>query len=212
MRVFDPSPQQTFPSGFTHNVSLVDTIGWTALKPAANSPKPKLSLQWLSQDEWSGIKYNSSKLALLDDSLIKDEVKSIEVVDSRSQMVGQGIFRVHQQSRPSRSFRNLLSRAPADPSDDQPLGKTWLPDRSSIEFGQPGNTRMFGQSGTPRTCRTRPGIAKVAGFSSFVQVASDVQRYDLEGKKLYKRLEEGRVAFYGAIQVPPELRDGYRIA
>lgn len=55
-------------------------------------------------------------------------------------------------------------------------------------------------------------IAKVAGFSSFVQVASDVQRYDLEGEKLYKRLEEGRVAFYGAFQVPPELRDGYRIA
>nr|CDP26635.1 Putative protein of unknown function [Podospora anserina S mat+] len=191
-RVFDPSPQQTFPSGFTHDISLVDTIGWTALKPAANSPKPKLSLQWLSQDEWSGIKYSSSKLALLDDSLIEDEAKSIGVVDSRCQL-------------------------PLIQAKTQPLGKTWLPDRSSIEFGQPGNTRVFGQSGTPvRVVEDMPDktgkIAKVAGFSSFVQVASDVQRYDLEGQKLYKRLEEGRVAFYGAFQVPPELRDGYRIA
>jgi len=54
-------------------------------------------------------------------------------------------------------------------------------------------------------------IAKVAGFTSFAQMVSDVQRYDMEGDKLYKRLQEGRVAFYGAFQVPRELREGYRI-
>jgi hypothetical protein len=57
---------------------------------------------------------------------------------------------------------------------------------------------------------TRP-VAKVAGFASFVQMSSDVQRYDLEGDKLYKRLQEGRVAFYGAFKLPPELQEGYRI-
>jgi hypothetical protein len=70
-----------------------------------------------------------------------------------------------------------------------------------------------GQSGTP-VCvldGSSPRVTKVAGFASFVQMASDVQWYDLEGDKLYKRLQEGRVAFYGAFQVPTELREGYRI-
>lgn len=58
---------------------------------------------------------------------------------------------------------------------------------------------------------TAPRSVKVAGFASFVQMVSDVQKYDLEGDKLYKRLQEGRVAFYGAFQVPQELREGYQI-
>lgn len=58
---------------------------------------------------------------------------------------------------------------------------------------------------------TAPRSVKVAGFASFVQMVSDFQKYDLEGDKLYKRLQEGRVAFYGAFQVPQELREGYQI-
>ena len=52
---------------------------------------------------------------------------------------------------------------------------------------------------------------KVAGFSSFAQAVSDVQRFDMEGKKFYNRLEEGRVAFYGALQAPPKLRHEHAI-
>ncbi|KAK4677739.1 hypothetical protein QC764_301436 [Podospora pseudoanserina] len=191
-RVFDPSPQQTFPSGFTHDVSLVDTIGWTALKPAANSSKPKLSLQWLSQDKWPGIKHNSSKLALLDDSLIEDEAKSIGVVDSRCQLhrwSAKASSASTNRAGPADLSETSCLKLPLIQAMTQPLGKTWLPDRSSIEFGQPANTRVFGQSGTPvcvgEDMPDKTGkIAKVAGFSSFVQVASDVQRYDLEGEKL----------------------------
>lgn len=66
-----------------------------------------------------------------------------------------------------------------------------------------------GSGGVGGACA--PPVAKVAGFASFVQMSSDVQRYELEGDKLYKRLQEGRVAFYGAFELPPELREGYRI-
>jgi hypothetical protein len=73
-----------------------------------------------------------------------------------------------------------------------------------------------GQSGTPVCVLTqddasKPPVARVAGFASFVQKVSGVQRYDLDGDKLYKRLQEGRVAFYGAFQVPKELREEYMI-
>ncbi|KAK5662110.1 hypothetical protein OQA88_8015 [Cercophora sp. LCS_1] len=74
-----------------------------------------------------------------------------------------------------------------------------------------------GQSGTP-VCVVDSSdetggtpVAKVAGFASFVQMVSDVQRFDLEGDKLYKRLQEGRVAFYGAFRLPSELTDEYTI-
>lgn len=42
-------------------------------------------------------------------------------------------------------------------------------------------------------------------------MVSEVQRYDLKGNKLYKRLEEGRVAFYGAFQLPKELIEDFKI-
>lgn len=133
-----------------------------------------------------------------------------------TQMVGQGIFRVYQQGRPRRSFRSLLSGAPVDSRDD-PASWTSLVARSILyRVRQPSNFKELGQSGTPvcvvENLPNNAGkIAKVAGFSSFVQMSSDSQRFDLEGERLYKRLEEGRVAFYGAFQVPPELRDGYQI-
>lgn len=72
-----------------------------------------------------------------------------------------------------------------------------------------------GQSGTP-VClldesENAVPSAKLAGFSSFVQMVSDVQRYDMEGDKLDKRLSEGRVAFYGAFEVPRKLREMHTI-
>ncbi|KAK4198399.1 kinase-like domain-containing protein [Triangularia verruculosa] len=214
-KVFDPSPQETFPFGFSHDVSFVDVTKWRgAVQTRLLSQS--LSFQWLSLHEWTAIKYNSSKLALLDDDLIEDEAKSIGVIDSRYQMVGQGIFRVQQQSRPRRSFRSMLSRAPADPRDDPAIWTSLVARSILYRVRQPSNFKGLGQSGTP-VCvvenlpNTAGKISKVAGFSSFVQMSSDNQRFDLEGELLYKRLEEGRVAFYGAFQVPAELRGGYRI-
>jgi hypothetical protein len=46
----------------------------------------------------------------------------------------------------------------------------------------------------------------VVGFQSFMQRSGHVQSYEMEGRTLTARLEKGLVAFYGAFQVPKELR------
>lgn len=135
-------------------------------------------------------------------------------------MVGQGIFRIQQQSRKRSSFLGSLSGSSSsrtqDPRDD-PSTWTSLVARSILYRVHPDYPVRGGQSGVP-VCvvsddadGTAPRSVKVAGFASFVQMVSDVQKYDLEGDKLYKRLQEGRVAFYGAFQVPQELREAYQI-
>ncbi|KAH7002501.1 hypothetical protein EDB80DRAFT_579151 [Ilyonectria destructans] len=195
VQVFDPCPQ-SFPIGFTSDVSLIDVsqIPATRVRSPAGAGLP--IMQWLDQNSWKTIQYNSSNLFLLDGE--PREAKSIGIVDSRCQV------------------RNRLRQPSTDPKDDL---KTWvrLVAKSILYRVRQDLHVRGGQSGTP-VCVLDNGeensvspTAKVAGFASFVQMVSDVQRYDLEGDKLYKRLEEGRVAFYGAFQVPRELRDEYRI-
>ncbi|KAH7176758.1 hypothetical protein EDB81DRAFT_49846 [Dactylonectria macrodidyma] len=211
-QVFDPCPQ-SFPIGFTSDVSLVDITMATAryIPETINTVSP--AIEWLDQPGWMNIKYNSNNLVLLDSE--PREAKSIGIVDSRCQMVGQGIFRTQQQAK-RRSFFGMRSSRSTNPQDEL---RTWtnLVARSILYRVRQDVHIRGGQSGTP-VCLMEDGgnanaapVAKVAGFASFVQMASDVQRYDMEGDKLYKRLQEGRVAFYGAFQVPDELRDGYRI-
>ncbi|KAG6365290.1 hypothetical protein INS49_006899 [Diaporthe citri] len=213
--IFDQEPK-SFPVGFSHDVSLVDI---SRIPDTRRMVPYAADLTWLSQQEWMDIKYNSSNLVLLDDR--SREAKSIGVVDSRCQMVGQGIFRIQQQSRKRSSFLGSLSSGSSssrtqDPRDD-PSTWTSFVARSILYRVHPDYPARGGQSGVPvcvvseNTDGTPSHSAKVAGFASFVQMVSDVQKYDLEGDKLYKRLQEGRVAFYGAFQVPRELREGYHI-
>lgn len=54
-----------------------------------------------------------------------------------------------------------------------------------------------------------PGIV---GFQSFVQRSDHPQKFNMpEGPHLERRFRQGRVAFYGAFQVPDELRTEYTI-
>ncbi|KAH6876043.1 hypothetical protein BKA58DRAFT_419428 [Alternaria rosae] len=46
----------------------------------------------------------------------------------------------------------------------------------------------------------------VVGFQSFVQRSGHVQNFEMEGDALERRLRAGRVAFYGAFEVPAELK------
>jgi hypothetical protein len=225
-RVYDPSPQ-TFPLGFAHDISLVKVTQVhmpLTTTPTTTTTTTTPSLTWMDRREWADIKYNSRNLALLQSGHDVEEAKSIGIVESRCQMVGQGIFRLQQQSRRRRLFGS--SGIPNNgASRDELDGWTSLVARSILfrvrqdGAGAPrGSTTRSGdacQSGTPvcviREDGTLPGTIKIAGFASFAQPVSDVQRYELEGDKLYKRLQEGRVAFYGAFQVPTELREGYKI-
>ncbi|KAH6984366.1 hypothetical protein BKA56DRAFT_481371 [Ilyonectria sp. MPI-CAGE-AT-0026] len=196
VQVFDPCPQ-SFPIGFISDVSLIDVSQIPAARVRSPARTGLPIMQWLDQNSWKTIQYNSSNLFLLDGE--PREAKSIGIVDSRCQV------------------RNCTwSRPSTDPKDDV---KTWvrLVAKSILYRVRQDLHVRGGQSGTPVCVLDSGGennvapIAKVAGFASFVQMVSDVQRYDLEGDKLYKRLEEGRVAFYGAFQVPKELQDEYRI-
>jgi hypothetical protein len=48
-----------------------------------------------------------------------------------------------------------------------------------------------------------PGIV---GFESFVQRSGQVQGFEMEGSALERRLQLGRVAFYGAFEIPADLK------
>jgi hypothetical protein len=78
--MFDPDPK-SFPVGFSHDVSLVDI---SSISDAPRTIQYATGLTWLNQQEWMGIKYNSSNLVLLDDR--SREAKSIGIVDSRCQV------------------------------------------------------------------------------------------------------------------------------
>lgn len=53
----------------------------------------------------------------------------------------------------------------------------------------------------------------VVGFQSFVQRSGHPQSFNMpEGPAMEQRLRTGRIAFYGAFQVPEELRKEYQIA
>lgn len=52
----------------------------------------------------------------------------------------------------------------------------------------------------------------VVGLQSFVQRSGYPQSFNMpEGKAMQQRLRMGRIAFYGAFQIPDELRKEYEI-
>lgn len=52
----------------------------------------------------------------------------------------------------------------------------------------------------------------VVGLQSFVQRSGYPQNFNMsEGQAMDQRLRTGRIAFYGAFQIPDDLRTNYRI-
>lgn len=128
-----------------------------------------------------------------------------------NKIVGQGIFKLQ---RPTRRFQLPLRQGKVDPRNDR---ETWtrLVSRSLLFRVHPDLRPHGVQSGTAVCIMEKlddgTECAKVAGFMAFAQDVSAVQSFDMEGEKLYKRLAEGRVAFYGAFQVPEKLREEHII-
>lgn len=204
-QTFDPDAR-TFPQGFQHDVSLVDVTLVPHLVSSISSPLPA---EWLDQVGWNNIRLNEQSLFLLDNRDIG--TKSIELVQSQYQMVGQAIFRCHPSSQKQSRFRNKLRRLRKS-SEPCPGVRDWsefvarsVLYRVNHNFPAPG-----AQSGTA-VCILNDTVdstetAKIAGFSSFAQPVSDIQRFHMEKSMLESRLAEGRIAFYGALQVPDSLR------
>ncbi|KAF2176019.1 hypothetical protein K469DRAFT_608551, partial [Zopfia rhizophila CBS 207.26] len=117
------------------------------------------------------------------------------------QIVGQGIFLNIKHSRPlrqrlkARKWSTFVSRAilyRVDPDFEEPRANS--------------GTAVCIINGSTET-------HKVAGFQSFIQGVSGNSTYEMDDDLdlFNKMLESGKVAFYGAFQVPPRLRENHFI-
>lgn len=128
-------------------------------------------------------------------------------------MVGQGILKVNEHLEKKSRFRFFQHRK----SDANTEIETWtnVVSRSLLYRVDTTSLAPGALSGVAVCVRDILGDStsrvKVAGFSSWAQPVSDYTRFEMEGPKFYNRLQEGRVAFYGAFQAPPKLREGHRI-
>jgi hypothetical protein len=127
--------------------------------------------------------------------------------------VGQAIFKLQQPLRK----RALFSVRAGKNSVHGHAPDTWtsLVSRSILFRVHPEIRSPSAQSGTAVCILEKlddgTKCARVAGFTAFVQEVSAVQVFELEGPQLYSKLLDGRVAFYGAFQVPEKLREEHII-
>ncbi|KAK7964133.1 hypothetical protein PG988_011107 [Apiospora saccharicola] len=200
-----------FPDGFEHDISLVD-VSWL---PAAmmSGMSSDLPLEWLSEQEWRNLQFNTRNMFLLDD---KDRsAKSIGIRPSQSQLVGQGVFRNRQKLK-RWSVRDAFGRGKNKQDTESEMEAcTDLVARSVLYRVAPDYDAPGGQSGTP-VCLlddSEPEMqkGKVVGLTSYVQMVQDIQHYHVEGDQLTKMLQDGRVAFYGAFKVPQEMKEEHVI-
>ncbi|CAN9260775.1 unnamed protein product [Alternaria alternata] len=189
---------EIYPNGFRHDVTLVKPTSPMVVKDIT-SPIPDLG--WLNHDSWASLRQQSSSVKILADAEGSRSAKSIK--SSRPSdvlVVGEGIF-LNQKAAAGGS-KTLKDH---DASTWKDLVSRALLYRVFPDFDPPN-----GQSGTAlyadgiREDGTQgPGVV---GFQSFVQRSGHVQNFEMEGPALERRLQLGRVAFYGAFEVPAELK------
>lgn len=130
-----------------------------------------------------------------------------------NQMVGQAVFKIIELTEQKTRFRFHLK---GKKSDSQTSAELWTGTVARSVLYRVNSSPMppGALSGTAVCIREELEdgtlCAEVAGFSSWAQPAAH-SRFDIDGPKLYSRLEDGRVAFFGAFQAPPELREHHRI-
>jgi hypothetical protein len=206
---------EIYPEGFKHDVTLVKPTDPTTVKDIQS---PISDLGWISKKEWHSLRQRGNSVKILGDTeshraaktfkssrpsdvLVGSICTSILTLPNITQIVGEGIFLNQAASKPTRNhdrsvWTDLISRAVlyrVYPDFDPPNGY------SGIALYTDG----LREDGT-----TGPGVV---GFQSFVQRSGHVQNFEMEGGALEKRLALGRVAFYGAFQVPEALKKEYRI-
>jgi hypothetical protein len=129
-------------------------------------------------------------------------------------MVGQAIFKVRRLSE-KRNMSRFWFWNLREESQTEAEPWTGLVSRSVLYRTDANSNAPGALSGTAVCLREyledSTVCAKVAGFSSWAQPVREITRFDMEGPKLYNRLHEGRVAFFGAFQAPYQLRESHRI-
>lgn len=192
-----------YPNGFHHDVTLIKPTSPASIKDVVS---PIANLGWLNHESWASLRQNTSAIKILGCTESHRCAKSIKCSrPSEILVVGEGIF-LNQTAAAGNSrslkdhdmstWKNLVSRAllyRVSPDFDPPNGY------SGIALYADG-VRCDGSEG--------PGVV---GFQSFVQRSGHVQSFNMDGPALERRLQLGRVAFYGAFEVPEELKRQYDI-
>ena len=200
-KTFDPEAR-LYPRGFNHDITLIRP---TNAEYVQSVKSPIDGLGWLDADAWSSLRQGTSVVRILGSTEADRDAKTLKCHHcSDVLVVGEGIFLNQAAAAGAKSLRiqdrsvwtSLVSRAVLyriKPDFDPPTGY------SGVALYADG-TRIDGTHG--------PGIV---GFQSFVQRSGHIQNFNMEGQVLERRLRAGKVAFYGAFQVPDELRNDYSI-
>ncbi|KAL1797949.1 hypothetical protein ACET3X_004555 [Alternaria dauci] len=187
-----------YPNGFNHDVTLVKPTSPAIVKDIVS---PVANLGWLSHDSWTALRQQTSTVKILADTESSQSAKSIR--SSRPSdvlVVGEGIFL--NQKAAAGSSKTLKDH---DASTWKDLVSRALLYRVYPDFDPPNGhsgTALYA-NGIREDGTEGPGIV---GFQSFVQRSGHVQNFEMEGPALERRLQLGRVAFYGAFEVPAGLK------
>ncbi|KAI4665481.1 uncharacterized protein J4E78_002943 [Alternaria triticimaculans] len=193
-----------YPNGFNHDITLIKPAHRTLVKDVAS---PISGIGWLNHDSWISLRQQTTTIKILADAESSESARGSQAAKSIKcsrpsdiLVVGEGIF-LNQKAAAGNSkslkhhdaatWKDLVSRAilyRVYPDFDPPNG------HSGTALYADG-TRTDGTEG--------PGVV---GFQSFVQRSGHVQNFEMEGDALERRLRAGRVAFYGAFEVPAELK------
>ncbi|KAI4960760.1 hypothetical protein J4E86_002385 [Alternaria arbusti] len=195
-----------YPDGFLHDVTLIEAVSLATLEglvsPFTDLASLVFDIGWLRHDSWAALRQQTTTVKLLADSSIARSLKSIQ--GSRPSdilVVGEGIF-LNQKAAAGGS-KNLKEHDAATWKD---LVSRALLYRVHPDFDPPeghSGTALYAD-GVREDGTYGPGIV---GFQSFVQRSGHVQNFEMEGPALERRLQLGRVAFYGAFEVPAGLKE-----
>ncbi|KAF2438617.1 hypothetical protein P171DRAFT_526258 [Karstenula rhodostoma CBS 690.94] len=190
---------ETYPNGFRHDITLIKSNHPSSTNDIVT---PVQDLGWLCRFGWHGLRQQSVPIKVLPATDAHHSAKTLKCsTPSQVLVVGEGVFLTQSATKPTRnqdisSWKDFISRAVlyrVYPDLDPPTGY------SGLALYTEG-VREDGTEG--------PGVV---GFQSFVQRSGHVQNFEMEGGALDKRLRLGRVAFYGAFEVPDEVKTNYQI-
>ena len=194
---------EIYPNGFNHDITIVKPASLTTVEEIKS---PIENLGWLSRESWASLRQRTLALKILGNTELHRYTKCIKCnLPSEASIVGEGIFFNQSAAVGAKSLKDhdvstwirLVSRAVlyrVSPDFDPPNGY------SGIALYAEG----IREDGTH-------GLG-VVGLQSFVQRSGHPQSFNMpEGPAMEQRLKTGRIAFYGAFQVPDELRREYTI-
>jgi hypothetical protein len=149
----------------------------------------------------------NSVLKILGTTEAHRNVKCIKCnLQSEAMIVGEGIFLNQAAAAGSKSlkdndeltWRKMVSRAVLyrlSPDFDPPNGYSGI--------------ALYAENGKREDGSTGPGVV---GIQSFVQRSMFAQTFNMpQNATMERHLRQGRIAFYGAFQVPDDLRANYSI-